>query len=572
MTVSGDVEITIQDGAAGVVVVPASSVQVVIGTCSGGTANLCVASRDANALATSVGKGPSVDQAAMSIAVGATAIHVKAATTTAGAINAMSAKTITAVSLAAVITSVAHGLTTGQRVTVAAVGGAVQVNATKRVTVLTADTFTLNGITVATAYTSGGTATPDGVMQLGTGTSEVTVTGNPYDAYLVKFLVTVGGTIGTTGIRFKLSLDAGRTYGPELALGTATSYAITGTGLTLAFGAGTLVAADTATFGCIEPLASVTNVQAALNALEASPYSTSGWGSLRICGPRSGADASSIQGYLDTLVALKTWPSAIIEVRDNALPPAYGGTSTAETDAVWAAAIALDTSAVSAKRIAHVAGNYNMNSMYPVAAAGTPRMRRNGAYALACRAVTIQPQTHHGRVSDGSLAQIIVDPTNDPGDGFNYHDEHNAPSLDVARFVSFRRRKGKGGFFVVQPRLMAPGGSIFAKPQGLPLRNVMDIGCSLLNQLHDDNINSDIRLNTNGTIDEIAAQGIEIVVRRGLTTGMFDKNMISGFAYTINRATNVRTTDTVAWACTFFARGYILEIDGTVGYGTQDGG
>lgn len=496
MTVSGDVEITIQDGAAGTVVVPASQVQVVIGACSGGTANVCVASRDPNALATAVGYGPSVDQAAMSIAAGATVIHVKSATTTPGAASA--------------------------------------------------------------------------VIATGAGTSVVTVTGAPFDAYLVKVVCTNAGTIATTGIRIKISLDAGRTYGPEIALGTAVTYAMTGTGLTLNFAAGTFLLGSTHTFGCTEPLTSDASVLAALLALEASPYSLSGWGSLRICGPRNGASAALIQGYLDTLVATKTWSSAIIEVRDNALPAAYGGAG--ETDATWSAAVALDYSAVSAKRVASVAGNYNMSSKYPVACAGTPRLRRNGAFALACRAVTIKPQTHHGRVSDGSLAQIIVDPTNDPSDGFNYHDEHNSPSLDVARFVSFRRRKGKGGYFVVQPRTMAPVGSIFAKPQGLPLRNVMDIGCSLLNQLHDDNINSDIKLNPNGTIDEIAAQGIEIVVRRGLTVGMFDTNMISGFAYTIDRAQNVRVSDVVKWSCTFFARGYILEIDGTVGFGTQDGG
>ncbi len=490
MTVSGDVELTILDGGAGVVVTPASAVQVVIGTCSGGTANLCVASRDPNALATAVGYGPAVDQAAISMAAGATVIFVKAATTSVGAASS--------------------------------------------------------------------------VTTFATGLCVVSVTGAPYDAYLVKVLVTKGGTT-PVGCRIKVSLDAGRNYGPEIAL-TALTLALTGTGMTLAFTSATMVAGESVTFGCTEPLASVANVQAALVALEASPYSTTGWGSMRICGPRTGADASSIEGYLDTMVTTKTYPRAIIEVRDNALPVAYGGAG--ETDSVWSAAIATDVSAVSAKRIAMSAGNYNVNSQYPVALCGTPRMRRNGAFALAARVVTLQPQNHAGRVSDGSLSAIIVDPTNDPGDGFNYHDEHNSPSLDVARFVSYRRRKGKGGFFVVQPRLMAPAGSIFAKPQGLPLGNVMDIGCSLLNQLHDDNINSDIQLNPNGTIFEIAAQGIETVIRRGLNDNMFAKNMISGFAYAIDRTTNVRTTDTVVFSCTFFARGYILEIDGTVGFGS----
>lgn len=487
---TGDVELTILDGGAGVVVVPASSVAVVISASSAGTAATVVASRNANTLATAVGYGPGVDQAAMIIAAGGTVLFMKSATTTPGAASAVTA-------------------------------------------------------------TAGNT-----------GTSVWTVTGNPYDAYLVKAQVTNSGTKGTTGIRIKISLDAGRTYGPEIALGTAATYAMTGTGLTLNFGAGTMVLGDTFTFGCTEPLTSDASVSACLVALEASPYAITGWGSMRICGPRNGASAASIQGYLDTMVVTKTFPRAIIEVRDNALPTAYGGAG--ETDAVWSAAVALDYSAVSAKRICAVAGNYNMNSMFPVACAGTPRMRRNLAFAHACRQVAIFPQTHAGRVSDGSLAQVIVDPTSDPTDGFNYHDEYNAPALDVARFTSARKRKGKPGFFVVNPNLMSPAGSVFTL---LPLGIVMDIGCSLVYQTGEENINADVALNTNGTIEEKAAQAIEIVARRVLKNNMFDKSMISGFSYAIDRSNNVQSTSQVNFAATLFARGYILQINGTIGFG-----
>lgn len=486
---TGDVEITILDGGAGVVVVPASSVAVVIGACSGGTAAQIVASRNANALAAAVGYGPAVDQAAMIIAAGGTVLFMKSATTTPG---------------------------------------------------------------VASTVVSTGK----------TGTSVITVTGAPFDSYLVKVVVTNGGTIATAGIRIKISLDAGRTYGPEIALGTALTYAITGTNLTLNFAAGTLLLNDFITFGCTEPLTTAASVQACLVALEASPYAITGWGVMRIVGPRPGADASSIQGYLDTMVVTKTYTRAIIEVRDNALPVAYGGAG--ETDTVWTGAIQTDYSAVSSKRICAVAGNYNMNSMFPVAAGGTPRMRRNLAYALACRQVASKPQTHAGRVSDGSLSQIIVDPTNDPTDGFNYHDDYNAPSLDTARFTSARKRKGKPGYFIVNPKLMSPAGSVFTM---LPLGNVMDIGCSLLYQCGEENINSDVLLNPNGTIDEKAAQAIEIVARRVLKVNMFDKSMISGFSYTIDRTNNVQATSIVNFSATLFARGYILEIDGTIGFG-----
>ncbi len=489
---TGDVELTVLDGGGSTVVVPASSVQVVIGNCSGGTAATVVATRNANTLTTAVGVGPAVDAAAQAIAAGATVLFMKAATTTPGVASAV----------------------------------------------------------ISTSW----------------GTSVLTVTGAAYDGYLVKVVVTNAGTIATTGCRIKISLDAGRTYGPEIALGTATTFAITGTNLTLNFAAGTLLLGGTSTFGCTPPLATTTSIQACLVALEASPYAVTGWGSMHIVGPYAGADASSIQGYLDTMVTTKTFPRAIIGVRDVILPTAYGGAG--ETGPTWYAAVALDFSAVSAKRICAVAGHYNQNSMFPVAAAGTPRMRRSGAWALACRQATIKPQTHAGRVSDGAIQQIIVDPTNDPADGFYYHDDFLAPALDVARFTSFRKRKGKPGFFVKNPKLMSPQGSVFTL---LPLGNVMDIGCSLLDQANTSHINSDVKCNRNGTIDETAAQVIERSVRGVLRDNMLAKSMISDFDYAIDRTNNVRSTSTVNFTATLYARGYILEIDGTVGFGTEGG-
>lgn len=502
---TGDVELTIIDAGGGTVVVPSSSVCVVIGTCSAGTAATIVASRDPNSLKTAVGIGPAVELAAHLISKGATVLFMKAATITAGV-----AGTVTA---------------------------------------------------------------------FATGSSVVTVTGASYDSYFCKFLVVVGGTKGTTGITFKISLDAGRNYGPVIALGTAATYAITGTNLVLAFAAGTMVATESVTFASQQPLTNAASVQTCLVALESSPYAVTGWGAMIIDGGTislaadgnfgwTAADAATLEGYLDTMVATKTFPRAIINVRDNKIPSTLWG-GAGETDAVWAAAVALDYAAVSAKRICAVAGNYNIPGQYLIAAAGLPRYRRPGSWALAARQVTIKPQTHAGRVSDGALGSIIIDATNDPGDGFNYHDDLNAPALDVARFTSFRKRKGRPGFFVVNPNLMSPPGSVFTI---LPLGNVMDVGCNLLHQTLELNINADVRLNDNGTIDEIAAQGIETVTRGVLRDNMLAKSMISNFAFTIDRTTNVRTTSIVTASATLFSRGYVLEIDVNVGFGNTTGG
>jgi hypothetical protein len=223
-----------------------------------------------------------------------------------------------------------------------------------------------------------------------------------------------------------------------------------------------------------------------------------------------------------------------------------------------------DFAAVDAKRVCVSAGHYNINSMYQVAAGGTPCMRRPGSWALAARQVTLAPQTHAGRVSDGPLTQIIVGST-DETDGFVYHDDYLNPALDSARFASYRRRKGKPGVFCVNPNLMSAQGSVFKL---LPHGNVMDIGCSLLHQTMTDKINSDVKLNVNGTITEEAAQELEAIANGVLRDQMLARSMISDFAFTIDRTNNIRTTSTVNFAATLYARGYILEIDGTVGFGS----
>jgi hypothetical protein len=65
-----------------------------------------------------------------------------------------------------VITSAAHGLSTGQRVTVANVGGTTGANGTHTVTRVGADTFSLDGSTGGGAYSGGGTWKATGLYRV----------------------------------------------------------------------------------------------------------------------------------------------------------------------------------------------------------------------------------------------------------------------------------------------------------------------------------------------------------------------------------------------------------------------
>ncbi len=488
MPTTGDVQITINDGGAAAILVPGSTVQVVIGTCSSGTVGQIIATQNPNTLTTYLGYGKLPEAAALTCLAGGTVLAIKATSTTPGSSTA--------------------------------------------------------------------------VVSVASGNSVVTVSvGTAYDEYLVQMTVVTGGTIGTTGIVVKLSLDGGKNFGPEISIGTAVTYAITNTGLTLAFAAGTMVAGDTHKFSTVAPHWNAAGLQVALVALTASPYALAGWGSMHIAGVMSATDAASLQTYLTTMQAGYIFTRAICDVRDAAKPVAWGGAG--ETEAAWLTSIALDYSTTDAKRICANAGHYNMPSAFPTSVCGAPRYRRSLAWAIAARAVTIPPQRHAGRVKDGSLQNITVDPINDPSDGLTYHDARVTSGLQVARFSGARTRVGKQGFYNTNPNLMSATGSVFTI---LPLGNIMDIACAIIHQVGQDVINSDIRVNANGTIYENEAKSIEIDLLGAINVNMTANSMISSATVVVNRSTNVTATSTVVVAVTIVARGYVLQEDVTVGF------
>jgi hypothetical protein len=169
-------------------------------------------------------------------------------------------------------------------------------------------------------------------------------------------------------------------------------------------------------------------------------------------------------------------------------------------------------------------------------------------------------------VRDGQLSTIVVDPTNDPKDGFIYHDERINPGLDGARFCSARRRIGKGlGFYIANPNLMSSAGSVFTI---LPLGNVIDEACDIVHQVGQDEINEDVRTNSNGTIYENDARTIETEIYSAIRDQMISTAQISAASVVIDRTANIQSTSKVPITVTIQSRGYVLEEDVTIGFGS----
>ena len=93
------------------------------------------------------------------------------------------------------------------------------------------------------------------------------------DYYDVLVVFPVGGVLGTAGIKYKCSLDGGRTFGPVTALGTAVSITIPDSGgIAVDIGAAldTVVAGDEIAFSATPPEWNTTDLTAAMTALKSS--------------------------------------------------------------------------------------------------------------------------------------------------------------------------------------------------------------------------------------------------------------------------------------------------------------
>ena len=436
----------------------------------------------------------------------------------------------------------------------------------------------------ATANTAGAVGA---VTTVGGGTSVVTATGTPFDTLYILMTVVAAGTIGTAGITFTISYDAGRTTSPLIALGTATTYLVPNSGITLNFAAGTMLVAQTNTVATVEGLWNDAGIQAAITAFLGSSYKTPGVGSVHVVGGAvatnlasgaAGADMMAIGGYLQSArLTQYVFNRAIISARDTKVPVAYGGA--AETEAAWMTALNTDFQGQSLNydtsgRICACAAYWNIQSAFALPGLGVaPRYRRSVAYALAQRVVLIPRQRMPSRVRDGALSPIVTSPA-DKLDGFLYHDESISPGLDSTtggaggNFATTTTIVGKNGVFLQHANLMAPTGSQYGYlPQGF----VTDDACSLAYQTGINNIDDEVRTVGTGTIDPRDAASIGLSIQTAIAVNMTNQGeltasatMPDGCTAIVDQTINVAANG-VAINLTLNRKSYILKETITIG-------
>lgn len=272
----------------------------------------------------------------------------------------------------------------------------------------------------------------------------VTVAGAPRDAYqfIIKFTKT--GILGTAVFQF--SQDNGDVFTGDITLPSGGSYLLGTTNVTATFPAGTYTLGDTYSWTATAPYYSLTDLANGMTPLLADKSKQ--WEFVHVVGsPATVAAAASLMAALDTHMSTAEgqyrFVHAIHEVPD-------------DTDTNILAAFT-----TTSKRVSPCAGSCELVS--PI---GSNIYQRNSSWPYAARLSSIEISEDAAWVGRGPLTGVTK----------LYRDENATPALDAAGFVTLRTWDGAAGFFVSNPRIMAPLGSDFWLAQ---YRRIMDRACAV---------------------------------------------------------------------------------------------
>lgn len=379
-----------------------------------------------------------------------------------------------------------------------------------------------------------------------TGTAEiaegVTV---PVDDYDVIVEILTGGTIGTTGITFRYSMDNGVNWSDEQALGTLTTLTCDG-GVSFALtSTETLVAGDTWSVTTTGPKLGSSDITDAAAALK--DYDGEWLRALVL----ADADAT-ILGNLDTWAksfhAEGKYPEVITNTR------ARGA---AETRAAFQTAMQAITSAVQSTEVSPCPDRCEM-----ISAVSGRRLVQPPAIAYAARTMIIDDSQDASAKADGSLPGVFV--TTAAGER-KYHDEFRFPGLDALGLTCLRTWGGRPrtpGVYVNNPRLLSGAGSDYRYFQLSAIENrIIEASFSLL----EPKLSMGVLLNPNGTIREDVAKSIEEAVNAELRSRFSDPGRVSSVNLTLSRTDNVLSTDTISFGTGTVPLGYVKKFAGKSG-------
>jgi hypothetical protein len=394
-----------------------------------------------------------------------------------------------------------------------------------------------------------------------TSTSAITLTGAPFDDYYGLVTVVVGGTIGITGIQLSISLDNGRTTLVTANLLTASTYAIsstntaTATGLTLNFGAGTLVAGDTFTWASVAPAPSDATVTCAIQSLIGK-----GWDieDILVVTPSNATNATARDTDCTTLFGKKIFQRLLTTARD----ATYGGTCT-ENETTWMSSLESNFASFVSTRVGVTAGYYNSSS--PIDGVN---YRRPLLFAAGVRDSVVAISVDLARVKDGPLAPLVIPTLPDaqwsPAGQFIYHDEYSDPGLDGARFITATSIPGFPGMYITNPNLMAQPSSDF---ELLQFGHVIDKFCKILYAFFANELSDSVRVSSStGFILDADASNLEHQCQAAIDAGLVSPGDVSAASVAITRNNNILSTKELIVTGLVVPLAYLKSIPITVAF------
>lgn len=399
--------------------------------------------------------------------------------------------------------------------------------------------YAINGTADTTGEATDVTASDEG-------NAEMTVAGDPLDAYDVIFKITRDADDLTAATAaFSYTLDGGDVWSAEIAVPTDGEYEIAGTGLTVTWADGEFVTDDTYSFTTTAPAMSLDNLNTAIDVLLVDPRE---WGWIHIVGAATATTAAGVATKMASAEAAYRFAFAMLETRD--MTPADGETP-AETEDEWMAALisSEEWGNFADSRVSVVAGYEELAS--PL----TGRVNnRSFAWVLSARIAQIPVSQSAAEVELGPLKGIVS----------LKHDESAKPTLDAEGFATGRTIIGKTGFYVTNAKIKAAEGSDYGFIES---RRVMDKACKVSRDALLKFLNKRVKVDreTGFILEEVAA-AIEAYVGGLLNSALVAPGDASAAAITMNRADNILSTRSTTVRVRVVPLGYLSWIEYDIGF------
>lgn len=396
--------------------------------------------------------------------------------------------------------------------------------------------------TTAGAYTT--------VVHAGAGSSVVTTDPavEPYDDCEVIWRVIAPGTIGSAGITFQYSIDGGRNWGAELALGTANTYTIPEINAKLNFAAGTVLAGQTESFRTTAPVPNAAQITAALEALRATSKK---W---RLVVFEFPATATLLAAVSTAIAAMRLVGKEVSAIASYRIP------LIAESEATYLAAYTAEFLSYADDAVVVCYG-----ACFAQSSLDFRNYVRRWAFQVGIAASISragQDLAHKGNKLINPLPASIQ--IKDANGNAAHHDEFIDPGADAVRGSTLRSWPGEPGAFFGNLRLMSTATSDFVYLQH---RRVMNLAREVARRVLSDSSSQDILVDPKtGFILEEEALAIESEVNMALDLEMVTRRECSGAEFRLNRTDNILSTFELKGALRVTPLAYAKKITVDVGF------